>query len=64
MEPFSLQTFWGLSAADVVNRLLALVSVQASVLRDGGAVGIPVETVVPGNVLLLKAGVSLATDWP
>ena len=49
-------------AADAVNRLLALVSVQASVLRDGAAVGIPVETVVPGDVLLLKAGVSVAAD--
>ncbi len=43
-------------AADAVNRLLSLVSVQASVLRDGAAAGIPVETVVPGDVLLLKAG--------
>ncbi len=49
-------------AADAVNRLLSLVSVQASVLRDGAAVGIPVETVVPGDVLLLKAGVSVAAD--
>lgn len=49
-------------AADAVNRLLALVSVQVSVLRDGAAAGVPAEAVVPGDILLLKAGVSVAAD--
>jgi len=49
-------------AADAVNRLLALVSVQAAALRGGAAIGIPVEEIVPGDVLLLKAGVSVAAD--
>ena len=49
-------------AADAVNRLISLVSVQAAALRDGAAVGIPVEAVVLGDVLLLKAGVSVAAD--
>ncbi|MCE5263795.1 MAG: magnesium-translocating P-type ATPase [Deltaproteobacteria bacterium] len=49
-------------AADAVDHLLALVSVQAAVLRESAEVGIPVEEVVPGDVLLLKAGVSAAAD--
>ncbi len=41
---------------DAVEKLLAIVRVEASVLRDGKAVEIPVEQVVPGDVILLRAG--------
>ncbi len=45
---------WG--AADSLRKLLALVQTTASVLRDGRTVEIPVEHVVPGDVVLLHAG--------
>jgi Mg2+-importing ATPase len=45
---------WG--AADSLKKLLALVQTTASVLRDGRTVEIPVEQVVPGDVVLLHAG--------
>ncbi len=43
-------------ATDAVEKLLAIVQVKSAVLRDGGAVDIPVEEVVPGDVVLLNAG--------
>jgi Mg2+-importing ATPase len=45
---------WG--AADAVAKLLALVQVKATVLRDGQPVDVPVEQVVPGDVVILNAG--------
>ena len=45
---------WG--AADALERLLALVQTRASVLRDGRPVDVPSEQVVPGDVVLLRAG--------
>ena len=45
---------WG--AADALEKLLALVQTRASVLRDGRPVEVPVEQVVPGDVVLLHAG--------
>ncbi len=45
---------WG--AADVLEKLLALVQTRASVLRDGRPVDVPSEQVVPGDVVLLHAG--------
>ena len=44
------------SAADAVASLLALVRVKAAVLRNGSAVEILVEQVVPGDVVVLNAG--------
>ncbi len=43
-------------AAGAVEMLLALVRLDAQVLRDGVAVDVPVEEVVPGDVCLLDAG--------
>ncbi len=43
-------------AAGAVEKLLALVQVEADVLRDGKPAAIPVEAVVPGDVALLSAG--------
>jgi Mg2+-importing ATPase len=45
---------WG--ADDAVARLLALVRLRSTVLRDGGPVDVPVEGVVPGDVVDLNAG--------
>ena len=44
------------SAADAIASLLALVGVKATVLRDGKAIDILVEHVVPGDLVVLNAG--------
>ncbi|HTQ63177.1 MAG TPA: magnesium-translocating P-type ATPase [Puia sp.] len=43
-------------AANAVSRLLELVRVETRVLRDGKEYSIPVEQVVPGDIVLLSAG--------
>jgi Mg2+-importing ATPase len=43
-------------AANAVERLLAIVKIKASVLRDGNVREIPVEEIVPGDVVILHAG--------
>ncbi|MCX7012003.1 MAG: magnesium-translocating P-type ATPase [Candidatus Sumerlaeota bacterium] len=43
-------------AADALGRLLAMVQVKATVLRDGRSCDIPLEEVVPGDVAILNAG--------
>ncbi|HEX6005398.1 MAG TPA: magnesium-translocating P-type ATPase, partial [Burkholderiales bacterium] len=43
-------------AADAVARLLARVRTRASVMRSGRRVEVPLEAVVPGDVVLLAAG--------
>lgn len=44
------------SATNAVEKLLAMVQIKASVLRDGNPVEIPVETIVPGDMVILNAG--------
>ena len=44
------------SATNAVEKLLAIVRVNAAVLRDGGRKDIPVEEIVPGDIVLLSAG--------
>jgi Mg2+-importing ATPase len=44
------------SATNAVEQLLAIVQIKASVLRDGAAKEIPVEEIVPGDVVTLNAG--------
>ena len=44
------------SAANAVEKLLAIVQIKASVLRDGSAKEISVEEIVPGDVVILNAG--------
>jgi Mg2+-importing ATPase len=52
-----LLSFWQERGAnDAVEKLLAIVQVKATVLRDGRATDIPIEEVVPGDVVLLNAG--------
>jgi Mg2+-importing ATPase len=49
-------------AANVVQKLLAIVQVKATVLREGRSLEIPVERVVPGDVVLLTAGGMIPGD--
>src|SRR6478672_6176694 len=44
------------SAANAVEKLLAIVQIKASVLRDGNPKEIPVEEIVPGDSVILNAG--------
>ena len=44
------------SAANAVEKLLAIVQIKASVLRDGSPKEIPVEAIVPGDMVILNAG--------
>ncbi len=45
---------WG--ASDAMARLLATVRITATVLRDGQGTDVPVEEIVPGDVVILNAG--------
>ncbi len=49
-------------ASDAVEKLLALVKVKATVLRQGIAQEIPHEKVVPGDIVLLSAGGNIPGD--
>jgi Mg2+-importing ATPase len=50
------------TAADAMKKLLARVRTRASVLRDGERVSVPVEEVVPGDVVILAAGDAVPGD--
>ena len=49
-------------AADALVALLALIRSQATVLRDRQPIEVPVDEVVPGDVVLLKAGDTIPGD--
>lgn len=49
-------------AANAVEKLLALVQVTATVLRDGKPSPVPADEVVPGDVIMLTAGDSIPGD--
>ncbi len=56
-------SFWEeRGAANAVDKLLAAVQVKATVLRDGKPVDLPVEQVVPGDIVLLDAGDVVPAD--
>jgi Mg2+-importing ATPase len=44
------------SATKAVEKLLAIVQIKATVLRDGGPKDVPVEEIVPGDIVILSAG--------
>jgi P-type Mg2+ transporter len=49
--------FWQeYGASNAVAKLLAIVQIKAAVLRDGNEQEIPVEDIVPGDVVILNAG--------
>lgn len=43
-------------ATSAVEKLLAMVQIKAAVLRDGSEVEIPIEQIVPGDIVILNAG--------
>ncbi|HTN43629.1 MAG TPA: magnesium-translocating P-type ATPase, partial [Nitrospiria bacterium] len=49
-------------AAGAVEKLLAIIRIKAEVLRDGCTIEIPVEEIVPGEIVLLNAGDSVPGD--
>ena len=49
-------------AANAVKKLLAIVQMKASVIRDGNAVSIPSDEVVPGDIVILEAGDNVPGD--
>jgi Mg2+-importing ATPase len=49
--------FWqDYSATNAVQKLLAIVQIKAAVVRDGVAQEIPIEQIVPGDIVILNAG--------
>ena len=44
------------SASNAVGKLLAIVQIKAAVLRDGNQQEIPIEEIVPGDIVVLNAG--------
>src|ERR1035437_2211356 len=44
------------SASNAVAKLLAIVQIKAAVLRDGKQQEIPVEEIVPGDIVIMNAG--------
>jgi Mg2+-importing ATPase len=44
------------SASNAVEKLLSIVQIKTSVARDGITKEIPVEEIVPGDIIVLKAG--------
>ncbi len=44
------------SASNAVEKLLSIVQIKASVIRDGIAKEIPIEQIVPGDITVLNAG--------
>ncbi len=58
-----LLSFWQeRGAVDAVEKLLAVVAIRATVLRDGKQVEIPVDRIVPGDVVVLSAGGTVPAD--
>ncbi|OFW58477.1 MAG: magnesium-translocating P-type ATPase [Actinobacteria bacterium RBG_19FT_COMBO_54_7] len=49
-------------AANVMDNLLAIVEVKTIVLRDGKQAEIPIEDVVPGDIIVLSAGATIPGD--
>lgn len=59
----SLLGYWQeRSAADAVARLLAMIETQVTVLRDERELEVPLDGVVPGDVVLLRAGALIPGD--
>jgi P-type Mg2+ transporter len=44
------------SASNAIEKLLAIVQIKATVIRDGNQQEIPVEAIVPGDIVILNAG--------
>ena len=51
------------SATNAVEKLLAIVLITAAVLREGGPKDMPVEEIVPGDIVILDAGAVVPGDY-
>jgi Mg2+-importing ATPase len=49
-------------AVDAVEKLLSIVKIKTTVLRDGSPNDIPIEDVVPGDIVILNAGDAIPAD--
>ncbi|MGB7290602.1 MAG: magnesium-translocating P-type ATPase [Thermodesulfobacteriota bacterium] len=49
-------------AANAVDKLLSIVQIKSTVLRDSNPMEIPLEEIVPGDILVLKAGDIIPSD--
>jgi Mg2+-importing ATPase len=49
-------------AVNAVEKLLAIVQVKATVIRDGDPEEVPIEEIVPGDMVLMKAGDAIPGD--
>ena len=49
-------------AADAVEKLLSIVRIKTTVLRDGSPDDVPTEDVVPGDIVILNAGDAIPAD--
>src|SRR5208283_429789 len=59
----SMLGFWQeKGAADAFEKLLAAVQIKAAVLRDGEEKEIPLEEIVPGDIIILNAGDIIPAD--
>ncbi len=59
----SILGFWQeKGAADAVSELTKMIQVKCNVLRDKTAKEIPVEDIVPGDIILLSAGAIIPAD--
>src|SRR5512137_1801699 len=59
----ALLGFWQeRGAANAVSKLLAMVQVRVSVLRDQTVHSIPIEDIVPGDIVLLSSGENINGD--
>ena len=43
-------------ASNAVEKLLSIVQIKAAAMRDGNPIEIPVEEIVPGDIVILNAG--------
>ena len=59
----ALLGFWQeYGAANALEKLLSMVTTKVTVLRDGQEQTVPVEKIVPGDVVVLSAGASIPAD--
>ncbi len=49
-------------ASNAVEKLLAMVQIKATAIRDGSSKEIPIEEIVPGDIVILKAGDTIPGD--
>ena len=59
----SLLSFWQeYGANDAVSKLLEVVKIKAGILRDGKPLDVDIEEIVPGDLVILKAGSVIPAD--